>query len=101
MFSWGLDKGVEGASLATTASQFVTFAILLGFYLGGRSVIKVKPRYFKPSGSLVWGAISIGIPTAVIQICLAVAASLTNIAAKPCRRPILSSRPTAWCSGSS
>lgn len=83
MFSWGLDKGVEGASLATTASQFVTFVILLWFYLGGRSIIKVKPRYFKPSGSLVWGVISIGIPTAVIQICLAVATSLTNIAAKP------------------
>lgn len=83
MFSWGLDMGVEGASLATTVSQFVTFGILLWFYLGGHSIIKVTPRYFKPSGSLVWGVISIGIPTAVIQICLAVATSLTNIAAKP------------------
>lgn len=83
MFSWGLDMGVEGASLATTVSQFVTFGILLWFYLGGHSIIKVTPRYFKPSGSLVWGVISIGIPTAVIQICLAVATSLTNITAKP------------------
>lgn len=83
MFSWGLDMGVEGASLATTVSQFVTFGILLWFYLGGHSIIKVTPRYFKPSGGLVWGVISIGIPTAVIQICLAVATSLTNIAAKP------------------
>ena len=83
MFSWGLDMGVEGASLATTVSQFVTFGILLCFYVSGRSIIKVKPRYFKPSGSLVWGVVSIGIPTAVIQICLAVATSLTNIAAKP------------------
>lgn len=83
MFSWGLDMGVEGASLATTVSQFMTFGILLWFYLGGRSVIQVKPRYFKPSAGLIWGVISIGIPTAVIQICLAVATSLTNIAAKP------------------
>lgn len=83
MFSWGLNMGVEGASLATTISQFVTFGILLWFYLGGHSIIKVTPRYFKPSGGLVWGVISIGIPTAVIQICLAVATSLTNIAAKP------------------
>ena len=83
MFSWGFDMGVEGASLATTLSQFVTFGILLWFYLSGRSIIKVKPRYFKPSGGLVWSVISIGIPTAVIQICLAVATSLTNIAAKP------------------
>lgn len=83
MFSWGLDMGVEGASLATTVSQFVTFAILLWFYLGGRSIIKVKPRYFHLSGRLVWDVVSIGIPTAVIQICLAAATSLTNIAAKP------------------
>lgn len=28
MFDWGLNMGVEGASLATTVSQFVTFFIL-------------------------------------------------------------------------
>ncbi|MBT9776696.1 MATE family efflux transporter [Clostridium sp. MCC353] len=83
MFSWGFDMGVEGASLATTISQFVTFGILMWFYLGGHSIIEVKPRYFRPSFSLVWSVMSIGIPTAVIQICLAVATSLTNIAAKP------------------
>ncbi len=83
MFSWGFDMGVEGASLATTISQCVTFGILLFFYLGGHSVIKIKPRYFKLSGKFIWAVTSIGIPTAVIQICLAVATSLTNIAAKP------------------
>ena len=45
MFSWGLDMGVEGASLATTVSQFITYGILLWFYLSGRSIIKVRPRY--------------------------------------------------------
>lgn len=83
MFSWGFNLGVEGASLATTVAQCVTFLILLCFYLSGRSIIKIKPRYFTLSGSFLWSVISIGIPTAVIQICLAVATSLTNIAAKP------------------
>ncbi|MCI2057486.1 MAG: MATE family efflux transporter [Oscillibacter sp.] len=83
MFSWGFNMGVEGASLATTVSQCVTFIILLFFYLSGRSIIKIKPKYFKLSGKFIWAVISIGIPTAVIQICLAVATSLTNIAAKP------------------
>ena len=83
MFSWGFDMGVEGASLATTVSQCVTFAILVWFYLSGRSIIKVRPKSFQLSGKLVWAVVSIGIPTAVIQICLAVATSLTNIAAKP------------------
>ncbi|MDD3747220.1 MAG: MATE family efflux transporter [Anaerostipes sp.] len=83
MFSWGLDMGVEGASLATTVSQCVTFTILAWFYLRGHSIIKIKVSNFQLSGKLVWTVVSIGIPTAVIQICLAVATSLTNIAAKP------------------
>lgn len=83
MFDWGLGMGVQGASLATTVSQFVTFFILLWFYLGGRSIIKIKPHYFKPDFHMIKTVTLIGIPSAVIQICLAAATSLTNIAAKP------------------
>lgn len=81
MFQWGLNMGVEGASLATTVSQFVTFFILVWFYCSGRSVIKIKLRAFRPSWGFIKDVAMIGIPTAVIQICLSVAASLTNIAA--------------------
>ncbi|MEG1800882.1 MAG: MATE family efflux transporter, partial [Oscillospiraceae bacterium] len=81
MFEWGLNMGVEGASLATTVSQLVTFVILAWFYLSGKSIIKVSLKYVKPTARLFKDVILIGIPTAVIQICLAVATSLTNIAA--------------------
>ncbi len=81
MFDWGFGMGVEGASLATTISQVVTFAILGWFYLSGRSIIKVGLKYIKPTLKLFKDVILIGIPTAVIQICLAVATSLTNVAA--------------------
>lgn len=53
MFSWGLNMGVEGASLATTVSQCVTFVILMIFYLGGFSIIKIHPKYFKLSGEFI------------------------------------------------
>ena len=81
MFDWGFNMGVEGASLATTISQFVTFFILAWFYASGRSIIKIKRTAFRPSWKLIRTVAVIGIPTAVIQICLSVAASLTNIAA--------------------
>lgn len=81
MFEWGLNMGVGGASLATTLSQFVTLAILVWFYWSGRSIIKIYPKYVKPAIKLFKDVILIGIPTAVIQICLAVATSLTNVAA--------------------
>ena len=81
MFDWGLNLGVAGASMATTVSQFVTFGILCWFYVSGRSVIKLRVRAFRPSWRFVADVAAIGIPTAVIQICLSVASSLTNIAA--------------------
>ena len=81
MFDWGLNLGVAGASMATTVSQFVTFFILVGFYISGRSVIKIRLGAFRPSWRFIKDVAMIGIPTAVIQICLSVAASLTNIAA--------------------
>ena len=81
MFDWGLNMGVEGASLATTISQFVTFFILVWFYASGRSVIKLRAKTFRPGWALIRTVTPIGIPTAVIQICLSVASSLTNIAA--------------------
>lgn len=81
MFDWGLNMGVEGASLATTVSQFVTFFILAWFYASGRSIIKIRVKAFRPSWALIRTIAVIGIPTAVIQICLSVASSLTNIAA--------------------
>lgn len=81
MFDWGLNMGVGGASLATTLSQFVTLAILVWFYGSGRSIIKISLKYVKPTAKLLKEVILIGVPTAVIQICLAVATSLTNVAA--------------------
>ena len=83
MFDWGLGMGVEGAPLATAVSQFVTFFILIWFYLSGRSVIKLRLSAFRPGWELIKTVTVIGIPTAVIQICLSVASSLTNIAAAP------------------
>ncbi len=81
MFDWGFGLGVGGASLATSISQFVTFAILAFFYFSGRSVIKIKLKAFKPSWNFIKTTAAIGIPTAVIQICLSLASSLTNISA--------------------
>lgn len=50
MFDWGLNMGVESASLATTVSQFVTFFIMTWFYASGRSIIKIKLKSFRPVG---------------------------------------------------
>ena len=63
MFDWGLNMGVEGASLATTISQFVTFFILVWFYASGRSAIKLRAKAFRPGRALIRTVTLIGIPT--------------------------------------
>ena len=68
MFDWRLNMGVEGASLATTVSQFVTFFIMTWFYASGRSIIKIKWKSFRPSWDLIKTVAIIGIPTAVSQM---------------------------------
>jgi putative MATE family efflux protein len=81
MFDWGFGLGVAGASMATTVSQLVSAAILFWHFLSGRSILKLKISAVHPSAKLFRTVIAIGIPSAVFQIFLAVAASLNNIAA--------------------
>lgn len=83
MFDWGFDLGVAGASLATAISQFVTFFILVWYYASGRSIIKIKASSLHFDWEFIKSVMAIGIPTAVIQICLSLASSLTNIMAAP------------------
>ena len=81
MFDWGFGLGVAGASIATTISQFVTAGILFWYYLGGHSIVKLSMKKIKPSLKFFKIVVGIGVPSAVIQICLALATSLTNMAA--------------------
>ena len=81
MFEKGLGLGVGGASIATTVSQFITAIILFWYYLSGKSIIKLKFKAIKPTVDLFKTVIMIGVPTAVVQICLAISTSLTNMAA--------------------
>ncbi len=81
MFERGFGLGVAGASIATTISQFITAIILFWYYLSGKSIIKLKLKAIKPTVDLFKTVIMIGVPTAVVQICLAISTSLTNMAA--------------------
>lgn len=68
-------------SIATTISQFVTAAILFWFYLSKRSIIELNIKYVEPTKEFFKTVMVIGIPTAVVQICLALSTSLTNMSA--------------------
>ncbi len=49
IYDWGLGMGVAGASLATAISKLVSWSILMTPYLRGRTMLKIHPKYFKPT----------------------------------------------------
>ena len=49
IFMFALDMGIAGAGLATAISQTVSFAILLGMFLGGKTETKLQPKRLKNS----------------------------------------------------
>lgn len=79
IFMFIFDMGVAGASLATTLSQAITFLIMLWFYVSKRSVVTLCLSNVKFSKELFKSVISLGLPLAATQICIALASSITNI----------------------
>ncbi len=78
---YGLNMGIEGASLATTLAQAISFIYIGGYFFLGKTSADVKPKYFKPSKKIYSEVLKSGAPVAVTQILSTVAVSVTNIAA--------------------
>ncbi len=82
IFIFGMNMGVAGAALATVLSQLISFAILLSFYLSGRSIIKLSPRYIsRRIGDYVL-IIKTGLPTVFRQGLGSLATTLLNVQVK-------------------
>ena len=54
IFIFSLELGVKGASIATAISKMVSFGILMFPYITRRSLLRVSPRDFRPSRSILW-----------------------------------------------
>lgn len=81
IFSWGLGLGTGGAALATAVGQGVSFCILLSFFLRGRSIVSIHPRYISRRPGDYSKIILTGIPTICRQGLGSVAAAVLNIQA--------------------
>jgi putative MATE family efflux protein len=72
------DWGVKGAALATISGQFLGLIIVLTFYLRGKSILKIKLKYFIPKWSIYSQIIAIGFSTFISTIGVSVAMSFLN-----------------------
>ncbi|MGM0597831.1 MAG: MATE family efflux transporter [Myxococcota bacterium] len=67
IFIFMFKLGVSGAALATTISQIFSFVFLLGYFLGGKSVLSLHWKNLKISFELAKEIVSIGISVFVRQ----------------------------------
>ena len=83
IFIFTFEMGVVGAAIATAISQIVSLFISLSFYFGGKSIIRLSPKYISRRPYDYWLIIKTGAPTVFRQGLGSVATTLLNIQIKP------------------
>ena len=81
IFPVGLNMGAGGAALATAVSQCVSFCILISFFLRGKSIVSIHPKYISRRFADYSKLILTGIPTVFRQGLGSIAAAVLNIQA--------------------
>ena len=64
---YGFHMGVQGAALATILSQAISTIIIIRFLTGKKTIIRIKKRYMKPEGKIMFPCIALGIAPFIMQ----------------------------------
>ena len=67
VFMWGFGLGIRGAALSTMISQYISFGILLFFFLRGKTQSSLSPKYFSKDFSVYKNIITAGFPSMMRQ----------------------------------
>lgn len=78
-----VDMGVAGAALATVFSNVVSALIYILYITSSKSMLTIKPNYFKASNGIALGVLAIGIPASLNSFLMSVSNILLNIQLAP------------------
>ena len=78
IFIFKLDMGIEGAAVATAIAQFVSFAILISYYISGKSILKFSLKKVKISKWIVIPILQVGVPLFSINLFQSVSLAVAN-----------------------
>ena len=67
LFIFVFDLGVRGAAIATVVSQAVSAAWVVFFLLSKRTLIKIRPRYFRLKSSVMLPVMALGLSPFIMQ----------------------------------
>jgi putative MATE family efflux protein len=76
IFTFGM--GVKGAAVATVLAQAISTTVLVGYYLSGKSLLVIHPKYFTPSRGIYGEIVKMGIPTILRQGLISISMGFFN-----------------------
>lgn len=78
LFIFVFDLGISGAAIATLISQFISFCILLSFYLRKKSICRMNIKYYSKNPAVLGKIVTTGVPSLARQGLASVATILLN-----------------------
>lgn len=81
IFIFALKLGISGAAIATLISQFVSFCILLSFYIVRKSICRINIKLYSKKLYVLGKIIATGVPSLARQGLASIATILLNTAA--------------------
>jgi len=75
---YGLKMGVRGAALATVIAQFISFAFIIIYFLGGKSTLKLHAHHFKLRFDYIVEIVKVGFPSFARQAAGSIMAIIIN-----------------------
>ena len=78
VFIFGLGWGMKGAATATVIAQTISTAWVLYYFLSGRSILKIKVKYFRLEKAVVWRILAVGFAPFVMHITDSMMSALVN-----------------------
>lgn len=81
IFIFKFNLGISGAAIATLISQFISFCILLSWYLRKRAICSLSIKYLSKSPKILGQIVATGIPSLARQGMSSISSILLNTAA--------------------
>ena len=77
-FIFKLGMGIKGSALATVSGQFISALWVLGYFFSGRSLVKIRLKYFRLQLPVLLSIMSIGFAPFALQLANSVQQLIIN-----------------------
>lgn len=82
LFIFIFNMGIAGAAIATIISEFISFVILLSFFVTGKSMVSLNLKYISKTFKTYWLVTKVGFPSFARQGLASLATIFLNTSAK-------------------